>query len=90
MRHPLAHTFLAIKALEEQPLIILHPAPVVEPLTLVEPHARRLARPVRVPVLDANQVLIVHAIRGSKSQWRCLHGSVQRPPDIDDSVSTLE
>jgi hypothetical protein len=89
MRHPLPNTILAIKTLQKQSLVILHAAPIVELLPLIEAHSGRLTRSMRVPVFDGNQIVVVHQVCRGEAQREGLDGSIERAPDIDDTVPAL-
>lgn len=62
VRHPLPHAVPAIKTLEEQPLVVIHAGPVVKLLRRAVSHRGRLARPVRIPMLDGDQVGVVDRV----------------------------
>ena len=83
MRHPRPRP-LRIKALQQNPLIRLHPAQVPPFLPLTTLHPRRLPRPVRIPMLNAHQVLSRHRSRIRHRQRERAHRPQQRPPHVDD------
>jgi hypothetical protein len=92
MRHPPLPTDLGvrIKALEEQPLLVPHAAPIPPLLALVVPHGGRLAGAVGVAVLDTDEVLVADRGRVGDGERVAHDGAVERPPHVDDAVPALE
>ena len=50
----------------------------------------RLAVPVRVAVLDADEVVVAHGGGVGEGQGEGLHGSVEGTPDVYDAVARLQ
>lgn len=93
MRHPPPGPVLpalAIEALEQDPLPLCGSAPVVplHPVRLA--HGGRLARAVRVPVLDPDHGVVGHGARVRERERVLLHGAVDGAPDVDDAVAVAE
>ena len=89
MRHPRPRP-PRISTLQQNPLIISNPTPIPPTLPLLIPHRCRLARPVRIPVLHAHEILRCHRRRVRECQREGLHGPVDGAPDIDDTDAGFE
>ena len=88
VRHP--GPLLRVIALQHQPLVILHPAPIAPPLAPGVLDRGRLARAVRVPVLDADHGFVGHRRAIGEAERERLHGAVDGAPDVDDADAALE
>ena len=88
MRHPRPR--LAIKTLQQQPLLIPHPAPIIPLRLLPERHSRRLPGAIGIPVLHARDGLFGHGGRVRDGEGKGLDGPVEGPPYVDEAVAALQ
>lgn len=90
VRHALADAVLAVVALEEESLVVVHARPVVEGLIRVVTDGGGLAGAVRVAMLDGDEVVVVDGGGRGEAQRVSLHGAVDGPPHVDDAVAALQ
>ena len=88
MRHP--GSTLTIVALQQQPLLVAHAAQIIPSLPLRIPYPRRLARAIRVAMLDRHDGVVADGSGVREGQGEGLHGSVEGPPDVDEPDAALQ
>jgi hypothetical protein len=90
VRHPPSPPIrLTIKTLDQEHLLRLQPALIVPSLTLVVPHIKRLASPVRVDERLDHQILFSHG-GGLGDGERVAEDLADGTPDVDDLHAALE
>lgn len=83
---------LTVEALQQQALVARHPAEIVPLLAGVIRYRGRLADvPVRVAVLDGDDVILAQRRAGAEGQRHGLDRVlVERAPDVDDAVAPAQ
>lgn len=90
MRDPLANSVFVVITLEEQSFVVIHARPVVEFLSRVIPHGCGFSGAMRVPVLHRDEIFILDCIGRCKPKRMGLDNSINRTPDIDDSIAPFQ
>jgi hypothetical protein len=86
----LAYCLVAVKALEQQTIFILHARPIVPLLPRVVTDRCCLPIAMRVPVLNGHKILVLNALTIGHSQREAHHWSIEWAPYVHDTVSALE
>ena len=87
IRHP--PPLLAIKTLQQNPLVVINARPVIPPLVQMR-HRNHLAGLIQVLVLDRHQRIISHGLGVGERERRALRRAVQGALDVDDADAVLE
>ena len=89
MRHP-PPFHITIETQQKQPLTVFHTRPILPPLPLIKPDRRRLSRSMRIPMFNRHQIVILHSAGVGHGKRVRVDGSVQRSPNVDNPVASLE